>query len=868
MNREIADKKAMDIGMENQEAANKVRQILESAPPMLFLGAGFSVGSTNEFGEIPLGDGLKKEIVAKFIQGQVGEEEQQEIEQYELQDVCEYVDDSLGKKEELRDFLIERLGKVEPAKFHYSLSEYPWKKIYTVNIDDLVEHIYRKSQQTLLIQNKPYQKKGSGEELEYIKLHGCVNGDSKDLVFSRREYRDLVSGRMNFKLNEVGRDIRQENFVFIGASLDEADIDHYITMYEQANYFKRGTKIFVDPYPSIKFQNRVKAFSGILLKWTAEQFMEFLETIQYNPEELEKRVGRLNYSGIYLYKDIISCLPAKEAYESKLYQGYNCNWQDVRESWLFESPAFQSLKKRVQQVDYQNTDTYCIALYGKGLSGKGCLLKQAGAWLDAEGYTVMEFTGKSLDIDKMFEFMQLDQGKRYALLMEDAAFNYVLIEEMYEKNDTGKKLLILATSRNYHHFKKRYYLEGNPYEDFEVEDRLDDSYAKAIYEKLTEKGYLGELPRQEKEGCAKIKSHKILSNFFVAITYGRQFQNRVQESINILLKDYNEQSMRLFKELTLFEQIDLPYYPKEMLTDRYSLDFYCLSSTGTENESESEAAIVDFVRLSAEGVTLKNKILLEQVGKHTTLEEKKEIALGVLKYIAPYFSEGDINYWRVIFESFLKEDMLEKRLHFKLADILDLYYRLKEEYRNISYYWLQMGIVEQRKREYVKALNHLQMARKIRPNAYQIQHAIARNYLKQANDTKDQAEAATLFHTGEVRMFELINSHEYHKDKAKSYSIHCYVLEKIRYLEKHGGKLSNDDIRKMERLIDPILDIQDVYIDGLLKEFIKMLIKRNRLGAITFKPGDKYWIAWSDLNHPEKKPAGTEEMEDVLVESY
>ncbi len=81
MNREIADKKAMDIGMENQEAANKVRQILESAPPMLFLGAGFSVGSTNEFGEIPLGDGLKKEIVAKFIQGQVGEEEQQEIEQ-------------------------------------------------------------------------------------------------------------------------------------------------------------------------------------------------------------------------------------------------------------------------------------------------------------------------------------------------------------------------------------------------------------------------------------------------------------------------------------------------------------------------------------------------------------------------------------------------------------------------------------------------------------------------------------------------------------------------------------------------------------------------------------------------------------------
>ncbi|MDE7351874.1 MAG: SIR2 family protein [Acetatifactor sp.] len=858
----------MDKGAENQEAANKVRQILESAPPMLFLGAGFSVGASNEFGEIPLGKGLKEEIVAKFIQGQVGEEELREIEQYELQDVCEYVDDSLGKKEELRNFLVNRLGKVEPAEFHYGLTAYPWRKIYTVNIDDLVERIYRRDSQTLLIQNKSFQKKGSGTELEYIKLHGCVNGQHEDLVFSRREYQDLTSGRMNFKLNEVGRDIRQENFVFIGASLDEADIDYYITMYEQAKYFKRGTKIFVDPKPSIKFQNRVKSFSGILLKWTAEQFMEFLGTIQYNPDELEKRVGRLNYSGIHLYRDIIKCLPAKDAYESKLYQGYNCKWQDVRENWLFESPVFEALQQKIRQLDYQNGNTYCIALYGNGLSGKGCLLKQTGAWLDSEGYTVMEFTGKSLDIDKMFEFMLLDQGKRYALLMEDAAFNYVLIEEMYEKNDTGKQLLILAASRHYHHFKKRYYLEGNPYEDFEVEDRLNDPYARAIYRKLTEKGYLGELPRQEEEGCVQIKRHKILSNVFVAITYGRQFQNRVQESINALLKDYNEQSMRLFKELTLFEMIDLPYYPKEMLTDRYSIDFSCFDSEGTENESESEAAIVDFVRQNAEGVMLKNMVLLKEVGKLTTLEEKKEIALSVLKYIAPYFSEGDINYWRVIFESFLKEDVLEKKLKFNLADILDLYYRLKEEYRNISYYWLQMGIVEQRKREYAKALNHLQMAKKIRPNAYQIQHAIARNYMKQANDTKDPAEAAALFRTGETKMFELINSHEYHKDKAKSYSIHCYVLEKIRYLEKHGGKLSNDDIRKMKRLIDPILDIHDVYIDGLLREFIKMLMKRNRLDAITFKPGDKYWIAWSKLNHPKEAPADTEEMEDVLVESY
>ena len=69
------------------------------------------------------------------------------------------------------------------------------------------------------------------------------------------------------------------------------------------------------------------------------------------------------------------------------------------------------------------------------------------------------------------------------------------------------------------------------------------------------------------------------------------------------------------------------------------------------------------------------------------------------------------------------------------------------------------------------------MANRIRPYAYQIQHAIARNYLKQANYVRDITEADALFKIGEEKMFELINSREHYKDKAKNFSIHCYILE-------------------------------------------------------------------------------------------
>ena len=51
----------------DQKTIDEVRRILETEPPMLFLGAGFSVGSSNEHGDNPLGAGLSREIFEQFI---------------------------------------------------------------------------------------------------------------------------------------------------------------------------------------------------------------------------------------------------------------------------------------------------------------------------------------------------------------------------------------------------------------------------------------------------------------------------------------------------------------------------------------------------------------------------------------------------------------------------------------------------------------------------------------------------------------------------------------------------------------------------------------------------------------------------------
>ena len=289
-----------------------------------------------------------------------------------------------------------------------------------------------------------------------------------------------------------------------------------------------------------------------------------------------------------------------------------------------------------------------------------------------------------------------------------------------------------------------------------------------------------------------------LINFFTDLTYGEGFKKRMSKTIKDIL-DSDEQIKNLYVELSIFDKADLTYYPYELLTARYSIDFNMF-----------------------------------QKDRYNDLSDEQS-------WITRKVTEHEDGYWRIIFESLLKEDRLEKRFKFKVKDILTLYYDIKEEFEGISYYWLQLGIAEQRNNDFTKALNHLNMARSIRPRAYQIQHAIARNYLKHANYIKDIITAKVLFEAGEKNMLELINSREHYKNKAKNYSIHCYVFEKIKFILKHNLDISNSDLNEMKRLIDSVKD--DDYVKGLKGYYVKLLKQKDKLGLLRMKLGDDYFEA-------------------------
>lgn len=838
----------------------ELKNVLVNGNPMLFLGAGFSYGGINSFGNIPTGKELAKELFENFIKGEVSVDEEKEILTYSLPEICQCIDVNLEKREELRKYLVHRFKAVEPREFHLILKEYPWKRIYTVNIDDLVENIYKFSENNLLVQNTRKEKLVS-DEIEYIKLHGCVNEPNEPFVFSKTEYTNLISSKINFKLNNLIADIQRENFIFIGASLAESDIDFYISQYENAGYFRKGKLIFVDPNPSMMLKGRVKELSGIIIEWTAEQFLEFVQKIGFRQNELEQCKVRLNYSGIFLYKDIIKSIKPEEVYESRLYEGYNSNWRDLLDGWIFETPILKNIKEKIDSIDFDSVSSYAIAIHGNSFVGKDCLVKQIGIYLDKSEYEVLEFKGKYLDIKRLQDYICISANNKFALLIENASYYYKTIENLLQCDLKGKKLVIITSSRNYYHFKKRYYLEGNPFAEFLVEEIIDKEYAKKIYSTLKDKGYIGHLSRNENEGIQEILRSKTLINLFTSLTYGLGFKNKILKSVNNIFNS-GEQIKKLYIELALFDKVDLPYYPSDLLCSRYSIDFNIFGNKNFDSLSPEQAMIVDFVRIDENGVSIKNKMLVEKIWNQLGHQDKISSILEILICIAPYVSEYQNNYWRIIFESLLKEDCLEKKLKIGVNDQLKIYYQVKKDFEEISYFWLQLGIAEQRNKNYEKALNHLSMAKNIRPRAYQIQHAIARNYLKHANSIADTVTSEALFTEGEKLMEALINSREFYKAKARNFSIHCYILEKTRYILKKKPNVTNKELLEMKKYIDFVINEDDTYVNNLISEYVNMLKKMQRLDILRMNSSDKYFKALS------QKALCQFDDSDILVDSY
>ena len=202
--------------------------------------------------------------------------------------------------------------------------------------------------------------------------------------------------------------------------MDEPDIKYYLQVYEDSGCKYRTNKIiFIEPYPSFKFKNLVKKLDAILIEATTEEFLNYISTLNYMPDEIEKAKISLNYNGIYRLSDIEKTYVTP--YESKLYFGYNCTWQDVADGWIFEIEAFQKAIDKVDSIIIDNNHVHCLSIYGPFFAGKSCLLQSLGYYLQTKNYEILEYRGRQLNIDVLKSYIDKSSSQDFAFIIDNAA---------------------------------------------------------------------------------------------------------------------------------------------------------------------------------------------------------------------------------------------------------------------------------------------------------------------------------------------------------------------------------------------------------------------------------------------------------------
>lgn len=813
------------ISMEENKLDNSInllKRILIYESPILFTGAGFSLGGRRCDNEIIYsGKELKEEIIVNLLKYEKGSSEYEELKGASLTDVSEMCKSFSPNR--LEDYLTEVFSNCFPAPFHEIICKYKWKKIYTTNIDDLIENTIPPAK--IIVQNLNRPKISNfTNKIEYIKLHGCVKNPSMGYVFSGKDYVDSMLNSRDYRFNSFGQDIQYEHFIFIGTDYNEVNLDYYLKLYENSySQTTKGQLFFINPNKSIIFNNKIKRIGGHVLPWTTEQFSEFL-----NDNILKQNIDvkPISIYGFYNYNDGVEKLKKYSNYRSNLYLGNFPTWLDIYHNWDFRSNTiekdFNTYYNHLLSKNIKHS-MYCIV--GKSMSGKSVYLKRLGSLLYQEGFQILEFRGKTFDYMSIIMLCKDRHIDKLCLIVDNASYYYGALRSLLRSFPANQQLIILTASRPYFHNRKKYNIITEDYFEYNIVNEIDEDFATEIEKKLYDKGYLGTLKNfNTDERIRKIKSSNDVASVLFNITYGKGFYARFKSDLNSRFNNL-EVGKDLLVYISIFQALDLSYFPLEIVT---------LIFNDITKDALNE--IDDFIKYNENnGVSIRNtflsKLVLQQVRHNKLLELIKEILI----HISPQVTENLHTYWNEIEATLMKEKLLRKRLGLKTSSIKNMLFEIQSYYNDNYNYWIQVGISEQMDNEFEKALNHFQQAEALNPNSYMVKNAIARNFLKQANSCKIIGSAKPYFEEGERRMLELIKERE--EFQVKAYSTHCYLYEKINYFENFNIVPNDDDLKKMYDLLETI--IEKTPEDGMSKhisnKFFNFLKKINKTYILNIK---------------------------------
>ena len=829
-----------------------LKECLEKRNPVLYVGAGFTYKSVNKKGlSIPLAQGLC-ELIFDFFWGEEAKKAgrfkelapfekfaKEQVNNCNLKDICQLL---RQKKllDERNDFLTDLFSgcTVSHEDIRNVICEYSWSKIFTVNIDDLIENIYAANSKKINVWNNDNDdKKHSMDYPTLIKLHGCVNNPNYGYVFDNTEYNSFLTNE-NYIITEFGDAFSKNDIIFIGTEFQENDLKHIIEKYANIGYDASTVNDYFFVTPTINDEltrMEIEESSNMHhIAMTAEEFFKFVkEKIQVNNEILNK----LKETGLVSIYDVYRNLPT--SYVSKLYHGSDICYSDLRDNWDI-TYSYSEL------VDWVNTDNSnkLIALYGNEYVGKTCIAKRILYNFFILGYECYEYKLDSTEKIESFIRYVSNVEKNIAVLFEGAAYLYELIvRKVINDNPLRNRIVIITTDSLYNHKKKYHSLKNDYCKILSVNEKIDNNRADLIYNKLDEKHSLSRL--LDLGSSDEIKKFMISNNDIIDVLYYSSLGRNFEDHINTYILSDLDQDEILKKQISILcmlNQMGIIYVPATIFSKASKIIF------SNYNKAIFERKINKILQIDKEYYHLRYmRFLSSAFFSALTDTEKESIIISLIKYVSGRFNEGEYNELSSILYKLLNLKSLQ--LILSATKIKELYQNVETNCKEYSYYWVQRGICAQKQKnpDYEEADRFLREAKRIRPESYQVAHAVAKNLIERGlHSSNEEGVNQSYFSEGIQQMQLLIENRKY--SQAFSYSLHAYIDSWLKFCRLTDFTLSDEICNTINYYVS---ELDHSEIDPILSNIfyrLKIYAYKNGLSRKMENISGEYW----DVSEPER----------------
>ena len=807
-----------------------LRTQFQAAAPILFLGAGFSLGAKTRDGRNILSTSELTETLWNLcFPGDDFDKTTQ------LQDIFEtararYRNKLIGI---LRDsFSVDVESCLD---WHETCLSMPWSRIYTLNLDDLVENVLSSTRRTRTIrtvsattgENVPDEH----SSLSVIHLNGTLDDIPDNVTFSRSQYARRQR-LYDYAYATLIADLQFRPVVFIGSELDEPPLWSHLELRGEKLLGRelRPRSYLVTPGLNPSKETLLAKHNIVHLPYTAAEFSaevlsdlddacrigsEFLRTRALSPQrdaDTFTTVTQLAQNP----------LPSEE-----YLLGAEPTWDDVNCGRIANRACFDELWEEISAIRQKPDGSRFLLVMGTAGTGKTSALMVTATQLQAEGLRVAWLDQDSTFSPRGFRAAVSRKPQVDAIFINDAdMYGRTFSRLISDALSTNERLIIVAEVRN---SKLEDIVDlGELRHTRCIEYRvpvLTDADISAVLDVLDHEQRLGQLrnkTRAERQAIFRSLAGRQMLVAMHMATHGKDHRTKAIEELRQLSRArqyiYGLICVATARRLTLTKD-----------------DIAIAAGSGDPSWLEELDQLVRSKLVHVRqrnGLRARHRVIAQFV--YNSLEEGGELAeiirglvmIGASKTSAST-PRGSL-YYRLL-QMFLNHNLLINSIGLEKAR--EIYSEFQPGLGWNHHYWLHRGAIELESGNLELAENFLGQAKGLGPNDIMVDNELAYLMFKKANANPTADDSAQLV---DDAIETLLRTARARPDLAVG---HCYHI-----IGREGLKWSQLGINSHERKVSFLERIRQIVSRGYRlhpTEMIKEINETVQKGylALAVEPG-------------------------------